>query len=292
MSTTIAVINWNSGNLLRACVDSLLATTRNAEIVVIDNASTDESVEFAEDLRNRVDFIRNSVNRGFAGAINQAFQTSTSSYVLVLNPDVTALPGSVQMLEDFMDRHPRAGAVGAYVGDKYLPRQFPSAGGLILQNLGLARPTVAAVYERRQSGGHRPPLQPEAISVDQPAAAALMIRRDAYEEVEGFDERFFPAWYEDVDFCRRIQSKGWEIFFMSAAEFPHAGGYSAAALGSERFVSAYYQNQLRYAHKHFGPIGSFATRLSIAAGMIGRMLGRPRHAAAYGRALLGALKGW
>ena len=281
MSTTIAVIKWNSGNLLRACVDSLLATTRNAEIVVIDNASTDESVEFAEDLRNRVDFIRNSVNRGFAGAINQAFQTGTSSYVLVLNPDVTALPGSVQMLEDFMDRHPRAGAVGAYVGDKYLPRQFPSAGTLVLENLGLGRAAHSA-----------PSRQPEAISVDQPAAAALMIRRDAYEEVEGFDERFFPAWYEDVDFCRRIKAKGWEIFFMSAAEFPHAGGYSAAALGSERFVRAYYQNQLRYAHKHFGPIGSFATRLSIAAGMIGRMLGRPRHAAAYGRALLGALKGW
>jgi len=280
VNTTIAVINWNSGNLLRTCVDSLLATTKSAEIVVIDNASTDRSLEFAEDLRNRVDFIRNSVNRGFAAAINQAFQMTSSSYLLVLNPDVTALPGSVQMLEDFMEHHPRAGAVGGYVCEKYPPRQFPSAATLILENFGLSRASKTA------------PRQTEAIPVDQPAAAALMIRRDAYEEVEGFDERFFPAWYEDVDFCRRIKAKGWEIFFMPAAEFVHAGGYSAAALGSERFVRAYYQNQLRYAQKHFTAIGTLATRLSIAAGMAGRMVSRPRHAAAYGRALIGALIGW
>src|SRR5262249_6025521 len=217
---------------------------------------------------------------------------SSSSYLLVLNPDVTALPGSVQMLEDFMDRHPRAGAAGGYVGDKYLPRQFPSAVGLILENLGLSRLTLAALYERGGSGSHRPPVQSSAIRVDQPAAAALIIRRDAYEEVEGFDEQFFPAWYEDVDFCRRINAKGWDVFFIPAAKFVHAGGYSATALGSERFVRAYYQNQLRYAKKHFGAIESLAIRLSVATGMIGRMVVRPGQAGAYGRALVGALKGW
>jgi GT2 family glycosyltransferase len=292
MSTAIAVINWNSGPLLRGCIESLLATTTNADIVIIDNASTDTSLELAEEFRNRVDVIRNTVNRGFAAAVNQAFQTSSSSYVLVLNPDVAALPGSVQMLKDFMDSHPRAGAAGGYVGDKYPPRRFPSARTMILENLGIRLLTVTALYQRRQSGGHRPPLQSKAIPVDQPAAAALMIRRDAYEEVEGFDEQFFPAWYEDVDFCRRVKARGWEVFFLPAAEFLHEGGYSAAALGSEHFVRAYYGNQLRYAQKHFGSMSNLAIRISIAAGMIGRMIGKPRQARAYGRALLGALKGW
>jgi GT2 family glycosyltransferase len=292
VNTCIAIINWNSGHLLRTCIESLLAATTSSEIIVIDNASTDTSLELAEGFRNRIDFICNKVNRGFAAAINQAFQTSSSSYVLVLNPDVTALPGSVQILEDFMDNHPRAGAVGGYVGEKYLPRRFPSAVALILENLGLSGLTVAVLFERQGSGSHRPPLQSSAIRVDQPAAAALMIRRDAYEEVEGFDEQFFPAWYEDVDFCRRIKAKDWDVFFMPGAEFIHVGGYSAEALGSERFVRAYYQNQLRYAKKHFGAIGRIAVRLSIATGMIGRMVARPAHAGAYGRALLGALKGW
>jgi len=294
MTSTIAVINWNSGNMLRTCIASLLATTKGAEIIVIDNASTDTSLESAGGFRNRVDFIRNSVNRGFAAAVNQAFQTTSSSYMLILNPDVTVLPGAVQLLEDFMDAHPRAGAVGGYVGDKYPPRKFPSAGALILENLGARKLTLAPDYEGAMApiSKGQPSLQTEAFPVDQPAAAALMIRRDAYDEAEVFDEQFFPAWYEDVDFCCRIKARGWEIFFLPAAEFVHAGGYSAAALGSERFVRAYYRNQLRYAQKHFGPVSSVAIRISVAAGMIGRMIGRPPQAGAYGRVLLGALKGW
>ena len=316
MTSTIAVINWNSGDLLRTCIDSLLATTKGAKIIVIDNASTDNSLDSARHFRNRVDLICNSANRGFAAAVNQAFQAATSAYMLILNPDITVLPGAVQSLEEFLNAHPRAGAVGGYVGERYPPRRFPSPGTLILENLGLGHFTVAALGEaqarqraactdeHRQSGGRRsassaerslnwqPPLQSDALPVDQPAAAALMIRREAYDEVEGFDERFFPAWYEDVDFCYRIKKKGWEIFFLPAAEFVHGGGYSAAVLGSECFLDAYYQNQVRYAQKHFGRISTIAIRISVAAGAIARMMGHPREAGAYGRVLLGALKGW
>jgi GT2 family glycosyltransferase len=294
MTSSIAVINWNSGDLLRTCLDSLLATTKGAEIAVIDNASTDDSLESAGDFRNRVDFICNSVNRGFAAAVNQAFQMTSSAYMLILNPDVTVLPGAVQLLEEFLNAHPRAGAVGGYVGEKYPPRRFPSPGALILENLGAGSLRLRPGYEctvSHTSKGHRLGHS-SAIRVDQPAAAALMIRRDAYDEVEGFDERFFPAWYEDVDFCCRIKEKGWEIFFLPAAEFVHGGGYSAAVLGSERFLGAYYQNQVRYAQKHFGRVSTIAVRISVAAGVIARMIGRPREAGAYGRVLLGALKGW
>jgi GT2 family glycosyltransferase len=292
MTCTVAIVNWNSGSLLRTCIESLLSTTTCAEILVIDNASTDDSLESAEGFRRRVDVVRNSVNRGFAAAVNQAFRTSSTPYVLILNPDIRVLPGSVQILEEFMDSHPRAAAVGGYVGEKYLPREFPTAGTLVLQNLGVrSELTVAALYERRQTGGHRPPLQGEGVPVDQPAAAALMVRRDAYEEAEGFDEQFYPAWYEDVDFCRRVKAQGWEIFFLPAAEFLHSGGYSAETLGSESFLNAYYGNQLRYARKHFGSMGSVAVRASVAAGMIGRMIARPQQAKAYRKVFFGALKG-
>jgi GT2 family glycosyltransferase len=130
----------------------------------------------------------------------------------------------------------------------------------------------------------------QPIAVEQPAAAAMMIRRDAHESVGGFDERFYPAWYEDVDFCARLRNDGWEIYFVPKAEFLHEGGYSAGALGAEKFAAAYYGNQMRYAQKHFGVAGYVAVRASIAAGMIGRMIGRPRQAAAYGKVLAGLLK--
>jgi N-acetylglucosaminyl-diphospho-decaprenol L-rhamnosyltransferase len=291
MSSVVAIINWNSGTWLRTCIESLLATSTNAEILIIDNASVDASIESVEGFRNRVNFVRNSVNRGFAAAINQAFQLTSTSYVLVLNPDIRVMPGAVLALEDFMDAHPQAGAVGGFVNEKYLPREFPSVTALVWENLGFS--TVAAVYDRRKAGGKRPPLQSDKpYSVEQPAAAALMIRRDAWESVDGFDEQFYPAWYEDVDFCRRLKAAGWEIYFAPKAEFIHEGGYSAAALGSVDFLRAYYSNQMRYARKHFGFWGRALVRASIAAGMIGRMIARPTQAAAYGKTLIGALKGW
>lgn len=280
MSTAAAIINWNSGLRLRSCIDSLIATTTTVEILVIDNASTDDSLNSLGDLKKRVDIVRNSVNRGFAAAVNQAFHVTSSSYVLILNPDLRATDTAIQRLQDFLDAHPRAGAIGAFVGDKYLPKVLPTPASLIRENLGFASSTQGKPVDR------------STHQAEQPAAAALMVRRDAYDEVEGFDEQFYPAWYEDVDFCRRLKTQGWEIWFMPGAKFLHEGGYSAEAMGTRQFLRSYYGNQLRYARKHFGAAGAAAVRASIAAGMLARLLTRRKDSGAYANAFLGALKGW
>ncbi len=280
MTTTVAIINWNSGRCLRTCIESLLAAAVAADIVVIDNASTDASLEYVQGFRDRIDFIRNSVNRGFAAAVNQAFQSTSTALVLILNPDIRVPPGSIAALEEFMKTHPKAAAIGGYVNEKYLPRALPTAASIVKENLGIP------------ARSRRLTTNDKAVRVEQPAAAALLVRREAYEEIGGFDERFYPAWYEDVDFCHRLKAAGWEIYFAPKVEFFHEGGYSAAAMGAEAFVRAYYTNQLRYARKHLGPSGSAVVRASLALGMLGRMIGRPRHAAAYGKALIGALGRW
>jgi N-acetylglucosaminyl-diphospho-decaprenol L-rhamnosyltransferase len=287
MTSTVAIINWNSGRLLRSCIESLLATTTGSEILVVDNASEDASLESVQGFQNRVHFVRNSVNRGFAAAVNQAFHATSSSYVLILNPDVRVTPGSVQTLRDFIDAHPRAAAVGGHVGEKYLPKRFPTLRTLMCENLGIS--FLLRSHERSE----RAPgvVAHAAIEVDQPAAAALMVRRDAFDDVGGFDEQFYPAWYEDVDFCRRVKAKGWEIYFARDAKFLHEGGYSAEAMGAQGFLSSYYGNQLRYGRKHFGTMGVAILRASIAAGMAGRMVARPNKAAAYGKALIAAFRG-
>src|SRR5215510_14709428 len=308
MNCTVAIINWNSGRWLRPCVESLLATTTTADILVIDNASEDASFESIEGFRNRLNLVQNTVNRGFAAAVNQAFHVTTTTHVLILNPDVRAMPGAVQLLEEFMDAQPRVAAVGGYVGDRYLPKALPSIKSLVRENLGLR--AVGAVGEARarqreasrgeararqreaSRGEARGTGSPEPRSVEQPAAAALMVRRDAYDDVGGFDEQFYPAWYEDVDFCQRLKEKGWEVYFAPKAQFLHEGGYSAETMGAPDFLRSYYSNQLRYARKHFGMLGTAAVRASIAAGMIARMIGRPTQAARYGKTFIGALKGW
>ena len=283
MTSTVAIINWNSGRWLRPCVESILATTTTAEILVIDNASEDSSLESIQGFRNRVNLVQNSVNRGFAAAVNQAFRATSTQYVLILNPDVRAMPGAVQLLEDFLDARPRVAAVGGHVGDRYLPKTLPSIKTLVRENLGFR--AVVAAYDRRSQGA------PQPLPVEQPAAAALMVRRDAYDDIGGFDEQFYPAWYEDVDFCQRLKEKGWEVYFAPKAEFLHEGGYSVEAMGASDFLRSYYSNQLRYARKHFGTFGTAAVRASIAAGMIGRMIGRPTQAARYGKTFIGALLG-
>jgi GT2 family glycosyltransferase len=167
-----------------------------------------------------------------------------------------------------MDAHPGAGAAGGYVNEKYLPRLFPTVASLVQENLGLSRHP-----ERVEPGS-------PALAVDQPAAAALLVRRDAYEEIGGLDERFFPAWYEDVDFCFRLKTAGWEIYFVPQAEFIHEGGYGARRLGAEAFLRAYYGNQIRYVQKHMGKTAVIAVRAAMVIGMAVRMIARPRHAQA------------
>jgi GT2 family glycosyltransferase len=279
VSVAVVIVNWNSGNLLRACIQSLQVTAPSVDIVIVDNASTDSSLELAGGFLNHVDVIRNSVNRGFAAAVNQGFAESSNSYVLVLNPDVRVMPRAVEALAKCLDADAKAGAVGGYTNEKYLPRRFPVATTFMKENLGFSSERTLARPQAR-------------VAVDQPAAAALMIRRDAYDSVGGFDERFYPAWYEDVDFCQRLKSRGWEIYFLPDAEFQHEGGYSAAAMGTQAFAEAYYHNQIRYAQKHFGVLGQFGVRASMAAGMLIRMAARPQSAGAYAHVFREAIVGW
>jgi GT2 family glycosyltransferase len=181
-------------------------------------------------------------------------------------------------MEEFMDAHPRTGAIGGYVNERYLPRPFPTLISLIRENIGI--PKRAAALNRAL----------DAVAVDQPAGAALLIRRDAWEQAGGMDETFYPAWYEDVDFCRRLKSDGWDIHFAPQARFVHEGGYSASALGAGNFARAYYANQVRYTRKHLGRIAAAVVRASVAAGMLMRMAARPRKAKSYAKALLGAIR--
>ena len=119
MKSAVVIVNWNSGGRLRSCLQSLPASP---EIVVIDNASADDSLQQARASRVQATFIVNSANRGLAPAINQGFAATSMPYVLLLNPDVRVTEGSIETLESVLDQHSLTGAVGGYVNEKYLPR--------------------------------------------------------------------------------------------------------------------------------------------------------------------------
>ena len=109
-----------------------------------------------------------------------------------------------------------------------------------------------------------------------------MVRRDAYEDIGGFDEQFYPAWYEDVDFCRRLKTKGWEIYFPAEGGVSSRRRLQCAGYGFAEFPAFVLRQPASLCKKAFRATGTVAIRASIAAGMIGRMIGRPKQAAAYG----------
>lgn len=264
------IVNWNSGPLIGAAVGSILSTSES-EIVVVDNASSDESLNAVDTSDSRVRILRNDENLGFAAGINQGFRETRSTYVLILNPDARARPGTIAALKSVLDGNARAGAVGGYVNARYLPRSLPTMGSLIRENLGLGRSARAV-----PSG---------LVRVDQPAGSALMVRREAFDAVSGFDEQFFPAWYEDVDFAKSLAVSGWEIYFDPTARFEHDGGYSLGAMGTERFMAAYYANQFRYARKHLNARFVPALKAALVVGVAARSLVRPGQAGGYMRGL-------
>lgn len=270
------IVNWNAGSMLATAVESLISGS-DAEVVVVDNASSDGSAESVAGIDPRVRVVRNKTNAGFAGGVNRGFLETRTPYVLVLNPDVRVRPGAIAALRTVLERHARAGAVGGFVNSRYLPRQLPTLGSLAGANLGVGPGTGP---------------EPEAlVRVEQPAAAALLVRRAAFDAVGGFDERFHPAWYEDVDFFAALRQAGWEAYFEPAARFDHEGGYSAVAMGTERFMAAYYTNQFRYARKHLG-VGSVPfLKGALVAGVVLRSLARPSGLAGYWRGLWQVISG-
>jgi GT2 family glycosyltransferase len=273
VKSAVLIVNWNSGKRLKHCLESLPPTPAT---IVIDNASADDSLKFARESEVPATYIENRANVGLAAAINQGFKETSTPYVLLLNPDVRVTSGAPDFLEKVLDEHSRAGAVGGYVNEKYLPRAIATPWSIIRENCGFPFPPI-------QTNGEQ--------EVGQAAAAALLVRREAFDEIGGFDDQFHPAWYEDVDFCARLHAARWEVRFAREARFVHEGGYSVQALGPTEFATAYYRNQIRYVNKHFGA-GAGLVRLSIAAGMAARRIIAPSRSPSCSRVIAGALWEW
>ena len=186
-----------------------------------------------------------------------------------------------------------AGAGGCLVDDRgqpqvgFMVRQLPTAATLALEVLLLNRIWPNNPVNRRYRGlrldyGAR-------IPVEQPAGAFLMLRREVWEELGGFDESFWPLWFEDVDFCRRAADRGYRFYFEPRAVAKHTGGHSVAGLTVEKRRVYWYGSLLSYSAKHFSPTTFRLVCLAVVTGSLLRSLGESvryrslRSLAAYGK---------
>ena len=252
MDLSIIIINWNAASHLSRCLDSVSALIEEVdEIVVADNHSSDasrETVRRYPDLR----LIENKTNLGFGAAANRAVASTSSRHILLLNSDTLVSPGSARRLhESMLSDTGSAIACGPLVGEGGTPqtgfqfRELPTVSSVLTDVLGLEE--LLAVISKKPPAQMKTGWLPSSV---QPAAAYWMIRRRAWSELGGFDERFWPAWFEDVDFCKRLESSRWKVLFDERARAVHIGGVSVGRLGHRRFTRVFYHNLLRYLKKH------------------------------------------
>lgn len=269
---SVVIVNWNSGPLLERCVLSLMKYAEDAEIIIVDNASADFSLDFAARSQVPLVILRNEENLGFAAGNNLGWRKSSGEKILFLNPDTESRSGAVSALAHSMLKDSKIWAAGGKLVSPSGQRQhgfnvrtFPTLGSVAADMLLLEELWPGNPWTRRyrMSGWDHS----SAREVDQPAAACLMVRREVLERLNGFDENFRPAWFEDVDLCRRIHDNGGRILFEPASEFQHHGGSSLKHLAREEFLRYFHTNQLRYFHKHHGEDAARRVRKLISAGM-------------------------
>jgi GT2 family glycosyltransferase len=261
----IVIVTYNSGAEIGPCLDAAISS--GADVVVVDNASSDGTV--AEAARRGVRVIRNPGNRGFAAAVNQGFAVLNCDYILVLNPDAVLQSGLEPLLEAC--RQPRAAGAGGCLLDEngkpqigFMVRGFPTPATLVLEALLLNRIWPNNPVNRRYRGLGLD--YSRRFEVDQPAGAFLMIRRSVWQELGGFDEGFFPLWFEDVDFCRRVAERGLVWYYVPEAVANHTGAHSISRLPVEKRQFCWYRSLLRYSAKHFRPVAFRTVCLAVVAG--------------------------
>ena len=269
---SVVIVNWNSGILLERCVHSILETAPGCQVIVVDNQSEDGSLAFLKRLGDRIDIVWNETNIGFASANNAGWRRSRGKVILFLNPDAEALPGSISELALPLGEDAAIWATaGKLIGADGTPqvgfniRAFPTLGSVFAEAFLLDEILPFNPWTRRYhvSGFDYNAAQ----DVDQPAAACLMVRRAVLERLGGFEESYSPAWFEDVDFCRRLRTAGGRIRFVPGASFFHHGGSSLRRLGRQEFLEHFHLNQQLYFAMHHGTQAARRVRLLAVAGL-------------------------
>jgi N-acetylglucosaminyl-diphospho-decaprenol L-rhamnosyltransferase len=247
------IVTYNSEDVILSCLDALAEMAPDVAPMVIDNASTDQTVEQVR-RRPNVKLVANSDNRGFAGAVNQGFAGIKSDPILLLNPDVRLQTPLAPLLEACCQHGLAAGQLTGPDGRAqkgFTIRRFPTPASLAFELLGINRLWPGNAVNRRYRYLDRD-LNCEG-PVEQPAGAFLMVRRDVWEDLRGFDESFHPVWFEDVDFCRRAAEAGYRIQYVPRVRAGHLGGHSVRKLPSARMEVYWYDSLLTYGVKHFRP---------------------------------------
>jgi N-acetylglucosaminyl-diphospho-decaprenol L-rhamnosyltransferase len=268
----VAVVNYNTREYLRACLAST-AAEQPYELIVVDNASSDGSVAMVRKEFPTAVLHANERNPGFGAAVNQAVARCTAPYVLCLNSDTVLLPGILRVLAAYLDANPRAAIVGPRllnVDGSLQPScfPFPTPFNEFLELSSLSKlvrhlPFVHGHYLRVWSHNR-------SRRVAWVLGAALAIRRNAFDQVGGFDEEFF-MYCEEIDLCYRLYQAGWEVHFTPDTCVEHWGGASTVQARAVMAVCALIST-ITFYKRHYSRWRLLQLKLILAVMAIAKML--------------------
>jgi N-acetylglucosaminyl-diphospho-decaprenol L-rhamnosyltransferase len=265
---SVIIVSWNVRDLLRRCLQSVLARTqvspdegtyqigdREVEILIVDNASTDGSAEMVGDEFPHARLVANNENRGFTAANNQGLALSRGRYLLLLNPDTEIVGDALTTMLRYAEANREVGALGPRLlypdgSTQSSRRRFPTFATALVES------TVVQEWWQDNSILRRyymADTADDAIQrVDWVVGACLLVRRQAFEQVGGLDEGYF-MYSEELDWCRRIKAAGWEIAYLPTAAIIHHEGKSSEQVVPARHI--YFQSsKVRYFRKHHGAL--------------------------------------
>jgi GT2 family glycosyltransferase len=235
---SIIIINWNTRRLLLDCLDSVYKTIQRAafEVFVVDNGSADGSVDAVAGRFPGVKLIANSRNEGFARANNAAIRRMKGRYAALLNSDTLLKPGAIDDMFAFMETHPDAGMCGPQL--LYGDGSKQTSAGVYPDILSeLTSKSLARLFSAGKRGISLPPVD-GAAPVDFIIGACMFARKNAIDDAGMLDEDYF-FFYEEIDWCFRMNRKGWRVYHVPGIEIYHFGGQSTKNINLKARVESW-----------------------------------------------------
>ena len=274
---SVIIVSYNTRDMTLDCLRALYADLEasglggeRSEVWVVDNASKDGSVQAIRDAFPQVRLIESARNLGFGVANNRALEQARGQFLLLLNSDAFPLPGATSTLLKYLQLHPEVGAVGPRLlnGDGSLQPscwKFPAPHRAWAEAIGLA----ALLPQHPVVGDYFRWAHDEERRVDFVVGAAVLLRREVYEAVGGFDENFF-LYAEETDWMKRMAQANWPTVFVPQAQVTHLGGASGTSKPGQNPL--FFDGQDRFVDKHFGARGLLSFRAANFVRALGRLL--------------------
>lgn len=260
---SVVIVNWNTRELLARCINNFKTSVPDIalEFIVVDNGSADGSREMVKQEFPHVKLIESDENLGFAKGNNVGVEKSSAEFVLLINTDAFGKSNFLSQMLSVMEQNPTCALVGAQLRNadgtfqaSHTP--FPNLGQEFLGISGLGTRLLPGNYPSRPPQEDRGPQR-----IDWLEGACMLIRKTAFEQINGFDEGYW-MYSEDTDLCYRLHAAGWECWYQPAAIVTHiSAGSSRSDLTKQ--VAQMYQSRVRFYRKFYGRIPALALKLMI-----------------------------